>query len=251
MTTIPTPWLGGLLGIVLATGCRDDSPPLTQSPGKNSGATANPSEPKQPNVPKREPKSLRVPASEPPVEKSSPRESVTATATGEFVTELTLPKVTLSEAYAKICRIKVGQNLPPIVLADTEGKPAPLEAQFGTKFTVVVFVRLEDPYAYELLDDLDRFVAPVFESKGVKVVAVAVGQPPAAVAAASKKLKSRLPIFSDAEGQVLDKLTTDKNHRGPWTYLVDPAGRVLWFDAEYSRSTRRDLQVALQVLTRS
>jgi peroxiredoxin len=249
MTTIPTPWLGGLLCIVLAAGCRDDSPPLTQTP-KNTGAKGNASGPEQPIAPKREPKSLRVPASEPPVEASAGRESVTATATGEFVTELTLPKVVLSEAHAKICRIKVGQNLPPIVLADTEGKPAPLEAQLGAKFTVVAFVRLQDPYAHELLDDLDRFIAPVFESKGVKVVAVAVAQPPAAVAEATKKLKVRLPIFSDAEGQVLEQLTTDKNHRGPWTYLVDPAGRVLWFDAEYSRSTRRDLQVALQVLTR-
>ena len=247
MTTNPTLWLGGLLCIVFATGCRDDSPPLSRTAPKNPAADAGP---KQPIVPRREPKSLRVPASEPAIEDSPSRESVTATATGEFVTDLTLPKVTLSEAHAKISKIKVGQTLPPMVLADSEGKPAPLDAQFGPKYTVIAFIRLADPYVYELLDDLDRFVAPVFESKGVKVLAVAIAAPPAAVADAAKKHKIRSPLFSDAGGQVLEQLTTDKNQRGPWTYLVDPAGRVLWFDVEYSRTTRRDLQVALQVLTR-
>jgi peroxiredoxin len=241
-----------LLFASFVAGCRDDSPPLTKAPVQNSPAKA----------PKREPKSLHVPAAKPtpddsPVDSPSdenpspPRDTVAATATGEFVTELTLPKVALSEAYDKICRIKVGQKLPALVLADPEGKPAPLEPLFGPKFTVIAFVRLEDPYAYELLDDMGRFIVPVFESKGVKSVAVAVARPSQAVANAIKKQNLRLPMLADVNGQALEQLSTDKNYPGPWIYLVDSDGKVLWFDAEYSRTTRRDLQVALQVLTRS
>ncbi len=34
----------------------------------------------------------------------------------------------------------------------------------------------------------------------------------------------------------------------PRTYLVDSQGKILWFDMEYSRSTRRDLRDAIRVV---
>jgi hypothetical protein len=34
----------------------------------------------------------------------------------------------------------------------------------------------------------------------------------------------------------------------PRTYLLDPTGKILWFDVEYSRSTRRDLSEALDAM---
>jgi peroxiredoxin len=162
-----------------------------------------------------------------------------------------MPKVALSEAHAKLCRIKVGDTLPTLTLSDGQGKSAPLATQFGTALTVVAFVRLTDPSAVELLDDLERFVVPVFESRGVKTVGVAVGAAPNAVAEAIKKKNIRLTLLSDADGRALEQLTTDAARPGPWIYLIDKTGHVVWFDIEYSRSTRRDLQVALTLLTQS
>jgi hypothetical protein len=82
-------------------------------------------------------------------------------------------------------------------------------------------------------------------------VGVAVGAAPNAVAEAIKKKNIRLTLLSDADGRALEQLTTDAARPGPWIYLIDKTGHVVWFDIEYSRSTRRDLQVALTLLTQS
>jgi hypothetical protein len=35
----------------------------------------------------------------------------------------------------------------------------------------------------------------------------------------------------------------------PRLYVLDPAGKIVWFDIEYSESTRRELEQTLSVLT--
>jgi hypothetical protein len=37
----------------------------------------------------------------------------------------------------------------------------------------------------------------------------------------------------------------------PRTYLLDSSGKILWFDLEYSRSTRRELNQAIRYVLKS
>ena len=59
-----------------------------------------------------------------------------------------------------------------------------------------------------------------------------------------KELEIKLPVLLDSDGKYFDKLASAKVLR---TYLLDSAGKILWFDVEYSRSTRRDLLAAIEV----
>jgi len=36
----------------------------------------------------------------------------------------------------------------------------------------------------------------------------------------------------------------------PWTFVLDANGKIVWFDLEYSLSTRRELQQALLATVR-
>jgi hypothetical protein len=49
-------------------------------------------------------------------------------------------------------------------------------------------------------------------------------------------------MLLDAEGKALDAVATEKL---PRTYLLDASGQILWFDIEYSESTRRELKNAI------
>ena len=51
------------------------------------------------------------------------------------------------------------------------------------------------------------------------------------------------PVLLDDGGKLLEQLATDKL---PRTYLLDAAGKILWLDLEYSRTTRRDLLAAIR-----
>ena len=52
-------------------------------------------------------------------------------------------------------------------------------------------------------------------------------------------------MLLDSEGEALAKVAT---RRLPRTYLLDKKGKILWFDMEYSASTRRDLRDAIRVV---
>jgi len=47
----------------------------------------------------------------------------------------------------------------------------------------------------------------------------------------------------DADGSAMAKVGLEKL---PRTYLLDAQGKILWFDIEYSRSTRRELLEAVR-----
>jgi hypothetical protein len=50
-------------------------------------------------------------------------------------------------------------------------------------------------------------------------------------------------VLCDPEQSLLARVAPGKV---PATYLLDAAGKVLWFDIEYSRSTRRELAEAIR-----
>lgn len=155
---------------------------------------------------------------------------------------LTKPKVVLSEGHQRLCAVGVGDTMPSVTLPDTAGNSQSLAQLFGQKLTVVVFWKLEHPFANEQFVRLGREVVDPFGAFGVNAVTINVGDSAAAVQAAGQQVAAAFPALLDADGAALATVGTDKL---PRTYLLDPAGKILWFDIEYSESTRRELKNAI------
>ena len=195
----------------------------------------------------------------PPLEKEHVKKPVVRinrpTQTPEKVTEKidvveepppsSVPRVTLSGELLATCLVKVGDTLPDAELTDTAGKTQTLTKLFGSKLTVVFTWMVESEYAEEALEDLDADVAKPYAEKGVKVVGINLHDSPEEVREVVQKAGAAFPILVDADGKYFGKIATDKPLR---TYLLDARGKILWFDVEYSRSTRRDLHQAIEAV---
>ncbi|MDZ7619802.1 MAG: redoxin family protein, partial [Patescibacteria group bacterium] len=94
------------------------------------------------------------------------------------------------------------------------------------------------------LEDLGREIAEPLAQRGGKIIAVNAGDTAEKAAEAAKELPGNLLILLDPERAYFHKLATE---RLPRTYVLDAKGTVLWFDLEYSRTTRRDLEQTIDV----
>lgn len=156
---------------------------------------------------------------------------------------LEMPPVLLTVGEESISSLRVGDTMPDLTLPDFEGKTHSLSKLRGDKLTVVVFWNSTHPYAVEEISDLGPAVVDRFGDFGVRVVGIAERDTPAGAKAAIAKAGAKFVNLADADGKEMAKVATAEL---PRTYLLDPNGKVLWFDLEYSRSTRRDLVRAIQ-----
>lgn len=155
-----------------------------------------------------------------------------------------MPKVALSAEILATCRVNVGDTLPDAELPDPSGGKQSLAKLFGKKLTVVFFWQADNDFGVESLEDENGDVAKPYADKGVNVIGISYKDPADKVKNLLKDLEIKLPVLLDSDGKYFDKLASAKILR---TYLVDSAGKILWFDVEYSRSTRRDLIAAIEV----
>jgi len=79
------------------------------------------------------------------------------------------------------------------------------------------------------------------------VIGINVGDPAEKAAEAVEAADAAFPNFLDPDGEYFAKIATGKL---PRTYLLDADGRVLWFDLEYSLTTRRQLEQAVEAALR-
>lgn len=154
-----------------------------------------------------------------------------------------IPPVLLSKQHQALCRIGVGDTMPPIELTQLGGRRMKLSDFYGRAATVVVFWKSDRRMALAELADLGPDVIEPFGDQGVAVVGIAVQEPARTAQATLRRAEARFPNLLDPAGQTLAKVGSDKL---PRTYLVDPQGKVLWFDIEYSLATRRELNQALR-----
>jgi peroxiredoxin len=157
--------------------------------------------------------------------------------------ELSMPKVSLTEAHAALCKVKVGDAFPALPSNDLAGQT--VGNPLGDKLTVVVFWNGSKPTALEQLGDLGPQVAARFGSRGLKVVAINSGDAAPLAAELAQKARAEFTLLADEGGHLLAQTTAT---RVPSTYLLDADGRVAWFDIEYSRTTRRELVQAIRYL---
>jgi peroxiredoxin len=157
--------------------------------------------------------------------------------------ELTMPGVVLSDQHAALCKVKVGDQFPTLELPDVSGAKKSLNELYGPKLTLVLFWNGKQPTAIEELSDLTRYFLPRFADKGLAVVAIDSGDEAATAGELSQKAGAAYPVLSDADGAALKQVATSKL---PRSYLLDSSGKVIWFDLEYSPTTRRDLAQAIR-----
>jgi peroxiredoxin len=157
--------------------------------------------------------------------------------------DLIMPPVLMTDREAKTCQVKVGDTLPDVRLPTLDGNEEMLKDLYGQRLTVVLFWKATQPYAVEELGDLQHLVADRFADKQVKVVGIDVQDQPEVVKEKLSAEKVAYPNLIDATGSAFAQVATSQM---PRTYLVDAQGKILWFDVEYSRSTRRDLLRAIR-----
>jgi peroxiredoxin len=159
----------------------------------------------------------------------------------------------LTEEQRKSSHVQVGDPLPDASLPDLSGKIHPIRGQLGKRLTVLVFFHaggmVDSMRSKELLQDLDRDVIAAHGKKGVAAIAVDVRDPPEKVKRLVQEAPVGYPVLLDADGAYFAKLAAGML---PRIYALDPGGKVLWFDLEYSTTTRYSLkQTILSVLGES
>jgi peroxiredoxin len=156
-------------------------------------------------------------------------------------TPLHRPRVLLSAGHQQTCLVGVGDPFPEITLRDLEGNPVSLSSQYGEKLTVVVFWNDRKVFARNQFSRL-ALDTDHFQSYGVSVVAVNVGDAPEIVAQLQSQYPGGYRCLLDPQGKSLARVA---NAKMPRTYVLDAEGRILWFDIEYSLGTERELENAL------
>ena len=152
------------------------------------------------------------------------------------------PIVLLSTQHAETCLLKVDDTFPDVTLQTPDGQADQLWPHLGERLTVVVFWDCQHPLAVEQLRRLEAEVARPYSEVGLRVVAINVGDSTEDQQAILSPVQPTYPALQDVDRQVYSQIATGLM---PRTYLLDPQGRVLWLDVEYSRSSRRELRNAI------
>jgi len=157
--------------------------------------------------------------------------------------ELEMPKVVFTKHHAELNKVGVGDAFPNLELPNRKGEQQALTSLLGPKLTVVVFWNGLQPAALEELSDLGRYYQPRFADKGLNIVAVNTGEAAQQAGELVSKSGASYPVLSDPDGAAFQQVATSKL---PRTYLLDSSGKILWFDIEYSPTTRRDLAAVIR-----
>ena len=170
------------------------------------------------------------------------------------VTSGGIPKMDLSDQHEKACKVKVGDLLPAMQLADLAGKRVEdIQPLRGKKATVVVFWS-GGPIELEYLQDIFDVVAESFSTAGVRIVAVNVGGAADVVSKSTEDLAApdftAFAMLLDSSGESLGKLVSGEAPSMPRTYVLDGEGKIRWFAIVVSREDRLLLAQTLRFLTR-
>jgi peroxiredoxin len=160
----------------------------------------------------------------------------------EADTEVVPPEVVLSAGHQATCLVKIGDTFPNLELTSLAGSPVTLESQLGARLTIVVFWSAKQPMSVEQIQHLQSEFAAKYQQVGVAVVAINVGDSASDVQQLTGTLNADFVNLLDTEGSAFAQVATGLL---PRTYLLRPDRSVVWFDLEYSRSTRRELKNAL------
>lgn len=157
-----------------------------------------------------------------------------------------IPKVQLSKGDVALCRVKVGDKMPAIALPKVDGSgEVKLSELLGKKATVVVFWKGDRRMEMQLLADIGPDVVEPFAKSDVTVVGISINEKAASAKAALDRAGASFPNLLDTDGKAFGQVGSGKL---PRIYALDPSGKILWFDIEYSLATRRELHQTLRAV---
>ena len=156
-----------------------------------------------------------------------------------------IPLVLLSEGHKRLCKVDVGDSFPQLSLPRLGGPTTALASLRGKQATVVLFWHPDRWMARMALVDMQRDVASKFPAEKVAVVGIAVRQAAGPVQTSLNEVQATFPQLLDTSGTAFAAVGSAAL---PRIYVLNTAGKIVWFDIEYSEGTRRELQQALDVL---
>jgi hypothetical protein len=150
--------------------------------------------------------------------------------------------VALSKEHQATCLVQVGDAFPGLTLPTLDNEVTPLAAHYGARLTVLVFWDCLHPMAVEQISRLEEEVVRPYEAVDLSVVAINVGDTTEDQQSLLSQIDHNYVTLQDPDRQAWSHIATGLL---PRTYLLSADGRVLWMDAEYSRSSRRELRNAI------
>ncbi|HVU88519.1 MAG TPA: redoxin domain-containing protein [Pirellulales bacterium] len=156
-----------------------------------------------------------------------------------------VPSVAMSDQHAGTCLVKVGDTMPGIVLPDINGDNQDLQKSLGERLTIVLFWSPENRSSVEELNELAAKVASQLHPQGVRIFAICEHGTAETAKQIAEEAGASFPVVIDEDGAMMSHVATSKL---PRTYLLDPTGKILWFDIEYSHPMWRELREALRAL---
>lgn len=206
--------------------------PLTEV---DAPATPQPSTTKavEPSPPAREVRKQVVKVAKPVVEAQA--------VAGATVAQAGIPPVMLTTEHSALCRVRVGDSFPQLTLPQLNGGETSLGSLQGKRGTVVLFWRNDAWMSKTALEDL----ANMSDTHGIAFVGIAVNLTNAEVQPIIDEVGAEFPQFVDADGKAFNQVGMA---RMPRVYVLNESGEILWFDIEYSQSTKRELEQTLAVL---
>jgi hypothetical protein len=157
-----------------------------------------------------------------------------------------VPPVLLASEHASLCKVNVGDAFPAIALSKVGGGDAKVADLAGKKATVVLFWAPDRWMAEGALADLG-IEAAAFGEKGAGFVGIVEGPANEKAGELIKSAGAGLTQLADADGAALAQVG---ELALPRIYVLDSAGKIAWFDIEYSEATRRELRQTLAELTK-
>ncbi len=228
------------------------------------------------------------PTSKPPAAAKPPVEDETAAAVNKKpipiqmsetlktldATPATIPQVQLPQAFKDACVVDVGDTLPEGEVLTIDGEKKHVAGLLGKKGTVVFFwgvggSETADQLAVQSLADLEGDAHAPYADQGLAVIAITPNAPPedakkgsGTVENVSANIVSRLemskqvkrllgavkinyPILLDPEGVYFAKVAKAKL---PRIYVLDAAGKIVWFDVGFSETSREHLKRTLEFM---
>ena len=108
---------------------------------------------------------------------------------------------------------------------------------------MVCFWSGESPASVQQLQDTGPEIVDPFKERGLQVISINYGQSADEIREVTKQTEFSEKVLMDPQGEALAQVAT---RYLPRTYLVDATGKIVWFDMEYSSSTRRHLIQAIE-----
>lgn len=157
-----------------------------------------------------------------------------------------VPPVLLSAEHAQICKLALGDQFPAIELPTLEGAATKVADLAKGKPTIVLFWTPDRWMSRAALADVNQTIA---NANGQEIAAVAIVE--GAVNDGVKQIiadsGAKFPQLTDADGAAFAQVGEQAL---PRIFVLDKAGKVAWFDIEFSEASRREMQQALAALAK-